>query len=341
MPRNLLGLAVLLVSTAAAQRIEIRQAPPLSMPGDVDSNSPAFWIRGRFHLLNSTGNGPMLSRGWNQFRLGAPQMSHIVRLRPWPAWIEAVWVDPTGVSLGWYHQEQEYLCGAQRPALPQIGAAISYDGGNTFHDVGIVLASAERADCRSKNGYFAGGHGDFTVVLDRNREYFYFFFGNYGGPVETQGVAVGRMAYGDRFQPAGKVRKFDGEGWNQPGVGGRVEPIFPAAVSWQLENTDSFWGPSVHWNTYLEKWVMLLNRSCCSPGWPQEGIYAAFSADLKGWSKPTKILSDTGWYPQVLGLGPGETDSVAGRIARLYIYGRSSWHIVFRKGNTAEPASPE
>ena len=35
--------------------------------------------------------------------------------------------------------------------------------------------------------YFSGGHGDFSVVLDREQKFFYFLFTNYGGPVETQG----------------------------------------------------------------------------------------------------------------------------------------------------------
>lgn len=100
------------------------------------------------------------------------------------------------------------------------------------------------------------------------------------------------------------------------------------------ENTDSFWGPSVHWNTHLEAYVVLMNRSCCTTGFPQEGIYAAFNSDLSkptGWTKPKKILGDVGWYPQVLGLGAGETDSVAGKEARLYVNGQSRWKVTFRK----------
>jgi len=44
-----------------------------------------------------------------------------------------------------------------------------------------------------------------------------------------------------------------------------------------------------------------------------------------------RILKDTGWYPQVLGIGPEGTDSLAGHVARLYIYGHSRWEIVFKK----------
>ena len=324
-----------------AQKVWVRNVPEMAMPSQVDSNSPAFWRNGELYLFNSTGNGPILSKGADQFSLGTAQQASISRQRPWPAWIEAVWVDDTGAILAWYHQEHENLCGAQRPAQPHIGAAISYDEGRTFFDYGVVLSSPVAPDCSSRNGYFSGGHGDFSVVLDRESKYFYFIFGNYGGPAETQGVAIARMAYEDRFHPVNSVRKYSGGSWDEPGAGGQVSPILPATVSWQAEDTDSFWGPAIHWNKYLRTFVMLLNRSCCSSGFPQRGIYISYNQDLSnpdGWTKPRRILSDAGWYPQVLGVKPGETDTVAGRVARLYIYGRSRWELVFRRDDELEPA---
>ncbi|HYP09508.1 MAG TPA: hypothetical protein VER03_25005, partial [Bryobacteraceae bacterium] len=263
-----IALAVLIPTLACAQRIQVREASRVLMPGEVDSNSAAFWQDGRLHLINSTGNGPLLSSGADQFQLGNASMSKIVRAQSsWPTWIEAIWVDPSGTILAWYHQEHEYVCnGKQRPNVPHIGALLSYDGGRTFFDQGTILSSPERPDCSSKNGYFAGGHGDFSVALDRDQQYFYFLFSNYAGPVETQGVVTARMAFADRFKPAGTVWKFHDGDWKQPGVGGRVTPIFPASVSWQREDADAFWGPSVHWNTHLNTFVALLNRSCCSPG---------------------------------------------------------------------------
>jgi hypothetical protein len=108
----------------------------------------------------------------------------------------------------------------------------------------------------------------------------------------------------------------------------------PASVAWENANADSYWGPSVHWNTYLNKWVTLLNRSCCSPGWPAEGIYVSFNTSLSdpaGWTRPVKILDGGGWYPQVIGRAPEGTDRLAGSTARLYLYGVSNWEIVFGK----------
>jgi hypothetical protein len=310
------------------------------MPAPVDSNSPAYWKNGLFHLLNSTGAGPAESGGGDQFRLGPPQKVVVHRIKPWPLWIESVWVDPTGVILAWYHTEHFGVCPGSNLSVPQIGAAISYDDGLSYQDMGAIITSPFSPDCSSRNGYFAGGEGDVSVILDRERNYFYFFFGSYAGPLENQGVAVARMPYWSRFNPVGAVMKYYDGGWISPGVGGLVTPIFPAKASWMAADTDSFWGPAVHYNTYLGSYVMLLNRSCCSPGFPQTHIYVSFNpdpSDPKSWTDTKPILRDTGWYPQVLGLGPHDTDRSAGRVARLYIYGHSRWEIVFEKPQATAP----
>ena len=136
---------------------------------------------------------------------------------------------------------------------PRIGAVRSRDNGATWEDLGFVLTAPDGSlDCQALNGYFAGGHGDFSVALDAAREWLYIFFGNYAGDVSGQGVAVARMKWADRRAPAGKVWKRHAGGWTEPGIGGRVTPIFRARTAWQARDTDAFWGPSVHWNTYLD-----------------------------------------------------------------------------------------
>ena len=198
---------------------------------------------------------------------------------------------------------------------------VSSDGGKNFRDLGIVLESGDPVNCSAENGFFGGGHGDFSVILDRERKHFYFLFGNYGGPWWNQGVAMARMAFEDRAQPQGAVFKYANGAWSEPGIGGAVTPILPPRVGWNFADTDAFWGPAIHWNTAIERYVVLLNRSCCEKGWPQEGIYVMFGSDLSNpatWTYPQKILDKSeigagaGFYPQVFGTGEGETDS-AGR----------------------------
>ena len=114
----------------------------------------------------------------------------------------------------WYHQEQHGVCAGQGLAVPRIGAAVSFDYGKAFQDLGIVLATGA-VDCTAANSYFAGGNGDFSVVLDPSGQYFYFPFSNYGGLPDQQGVAVARLAFADRYNPSGHAWKyFEGDGHN-------------------------------------------------------------------------------------------------------------------------------
>jgi hypothetical protein len=324
----------LLVGAGLAQHAELRPASALPFPAPTDSNSPAFRTGQGLVVFNSTGMGPMRSAGPSQLHLGSPEPVVLGPSTHRPYWIESTWVDQDGTVFAWYHHEPPGVCGTQHLTAPEIGALVSHDGGLTFLDLGIVLASGYPVNCFAQNGYFAGGHGDFTVLPGRQRGYFYFLFSNYGGPAGTQGIAVARMPFDRRNSPFGAVQKYYNGAWTEPGVGGKLTPIFPAVVAWELPGTDALWGPSVHWNSYLNMFVMLLNRSCCSPGWPQEGVYVSFNKSLSnpnGWSQPERIMQGGAWYPQVIGRAPDGTDSLAGRQARFYMNGASYYEIFFNK----------
>jgi hypothetical protein len=245
-----------------------------------------------------------------------------------PLWIEATWRAPDGTLYAWYHHEQFLNCEALPLSMPVIGALRSDDDGLTFHDLGLVLTPGGDVDCEAQNGYFGGGHGDFTVIADRRGEYLYFVFSNYSGDRASQGVALARMAVADRDNPVGAVYKYFSGAWESQGLGGEVSPIYAASVSWSAAETDALWGPSVHWNEYLEKFVLMMNHACCAPGWPQEGVYVAFAPDLaqpETWTQPVKLLDGVGWYPMVV----GATDKLAGQTARLFTGSVSDWEIEF------------
>ena len=340
----LAGSAVAGTVQAAAQTATLRPAPETKLPATADSNSPAHWAGGAIYVFNSW-NHPSQSGGPDQFRLGAPKPIRFVPDDPAMGnrWIEATWPDEDGTLYGWYHNEPKGLCPGSEArtkyglTAPRIGAVRSRDNGATWDELGLVLtAPPATLDCTAENGYFAGGHGDFSVMRDRSGEWLYFFFGNYAGDPATQGVAVARMRWTDRAAPVGRVWKRYAGAWAEPGVGGRTTPILPVRSAWQRRDTDAFWGPSVHWNTHLQRYVMLLNRSCCAPEWPQDGIYISFAAELAStdaWSTPRLLHKGGDWYPQVIGLDTAkrETDKLAGRVARFYMHGRSVHEIVFER----------
>ncbi len=330
-----IGLLFCVPWLGLAQSIAVLPAPTVTMPAKiVDGNSPGVWIDGDLKIFTSTGN-PLAMKGQGLFNLSMDLSPFVNPNRHYPIWIEAVWRDDDGTLYGWYHHEPGGICGGKLSA-PKIGAVVSTDNGETFHDLGIVLESGDPINCAAQNGFFAGGHGDFSVILDRNREYFYFLFTNYGGDPETQGISMARMAFDSRHEPVGAVYKLSREGWTEPGLGGAVAPILPATVPWERSNADSFWGPAIHWNSEIERYIVVMNRACCDRNWPQEGIYAMFGEELANpgtWTAPTRILAASqigfapGYYPQVFGVAPGETDSLASQLPRLFIKGTSKWQL--------------
>jgi len=323
--------ALLALPVHAQIGLEVKPVEPLSLPMLVDSNSPTFWWTGELRVFSSAGT-PLIHTLDADLNLIRTEEVAIDSHKHFPMWIESVWNDGSGTLYAWYHHEQINLCPNSTLNVPQIGALISHDGGKSFHDLGIVASSGETVDCSAENGYFAGGHGDFSVAVDQQREYVYFLFGAYGGDVSQQGIATARMHIAALNNPVGAVWKYHAGSWGEPGIGGKVTPVFPASVAWQHPETDAMWGPSIHWNTYLQAYVVLLNRSCCSPDWPQEGVYLSLNADLSdpsGWVAPVKIIDGGEWYPWVMGAGHGETSSEAGQSMRLFLRDTSEWELWF------------
>lgn len=339
--------------------VVVRPAPEVRFPGIaqqshpegtviVDCNSPAHWDGDTLYMFYSGGH-PHRSHGSDFLHLGASTRSSLDNQAAWdhsqqgPRWAEATYKAPGGKLYMWYHNEPHPSCGQQHLTAPRIGAAVSTDNGLHFTDLGLILeAPPDSLACDTPNKYFTGGNGDFCVNVDREHRYVYFFISTYNCDVAEQGVAVARMACADLDAPAGKVWKWYQGKWQDPGRGGHVSPIFPG--DWHKNDANAFWGPSVHWNHYLNQWVMLLNRAQ-DKDWAQEGIYISFNPDIanpNGWSPARKILDRAElhvelslgpiqWYPQVIGLDATkrETDKLAGQRARLFVAGMSRYELEF------------
>lgn len=355
-----------LAATAVSAQEAIRSGPPtatllhadsIRLTGEVDSNSPVVWdrVNGEWKVVvfTSMAGQPRRAVGRSILDLGR---ARAVEVEPWPAggvWMEAIIPDEGGTWYGFYHLERvpTETCPATEKVAPQIGAARSSDRGVTWTDLGIVVdAPRGTYECDTSNHYFVGGVGDLSAILDPHYRDVYLYYSQYGRELAQQGVAVARLAWADRDAPVGKVTIWNDGAWLPPvrvdseradddeQRGPRFEypiatPIFPTGDSWHDDHAaDAFWGPSLHWNSYLHQYVMLLNRAK-DANYGQEGIYVSFNPridDATGWSPPVRILEGGAWYPQVIGITPGlGTDRASGRLARFFMGGRSDHVIQF------------
>jgi hypothetical protein len=343
----------------ALPRALLTPAPTIVLPGLVDSNSPVMWDfeggqRTMFVMTSSDGI-PRIASGSSLERLGAAAEMSITPHPGHGVWMESVVFDEVATWYGFYHNEWPATrCGRDDRMVSRIGAAASTDRGRTWRDLGPIIQARQSATaCDSTNRYIIGGVGDLSVMLDSDKHYLYFFYSQYQSQPQSQGVAVARMQWADRDRPSGRLELWRDGIWEPdagrreslPGIPGsmrrRVEWTYPAATplvapayAWHDadDRVDAFWGPSVHWNTALERYVMLLNRAK-DESYGQEGIYVSYAPrldDPRLWSAPVKIFNGGKWYPQIIGAVAAEgTDKQAGASARFFMSGRSESTITF------------
>lgn len=355
---------VVLGATAELQvvrlpRAALTPAPAVHLPGSVDSNSPAMWDidagQRTLFVMTSAEGVPSIASGAAIDRMGA---ASAVAISPHPGhgvWMEAIVFDEVDTWYGFYHNEWPATrCGRDDRMVSRIGAARSSDRGRTWQDLGPVIQAPQSATaCQSGNRYIIGGVGDLSVMLDAQKHYLYIFYSQYQQQAAAQGVAVARMQWADRDRPAGRLELWRDGIW-EPDAGRRefqqtvpgsmrrrLEWTYPAATplvaptqAWHDADhrVDAFWGPSVHWNTAVKQYVMLLNRAK-DENYAQEGIYVSYAPRLDDpslWTTPLKLLNGGRWYPQVVGTEAGRgTDKEAGASARFFMSGRSDWVITF------------
>jgi hypothetical protein len=373
-------------SEAELPRFAVRNAPFIQMPGvevpersllhEVDSNSPLHWDGDTLYLFNNYSH-PWRTHGPDLEHLADRTYVHLGEVNDrMPMWIEATWKDGDGTLYGAYYFEPHTICSSNDhlPTAPRIGWARSRDNGLNWEDLGFVIEANPCAiKCDTRSEWNAGGTGDFVFLPDRDKRFFYFYGTSYDPDFAQQGIFVARFPYADRASPSGKAMKWRDGGWTEPGLWGRLTPVFPAERDYHKKNGAMFWGPSIHWNTYLGLFVMILNHAKDTK-LTNDGIFVSFNRDIgdpDGWSRPQllldrdaileattvgevkdgrmvvptgvyygelrgsksgRVIADTissGWYPQIIGMGKGETDKLSGRTGRIFLTGMSRLDVTF------------
>jgi len=293
----------------ALPTVDLRPAPLIQMPGvevpernflhEADSNNPLHWDGEVLYLFNNFGHpwrtsGPDIEHLGNRINVDLGHQNNKMHL-----WIESTWKDDDGTLYGAYHYEPDTICFSNSHILtaPRIGWIRSSNNGASWEDLGFILSADPcRINCLTKSPWDSGGTGDFVFFLDRNKEYFYFYGTSYDPDFAEQGVFAARLAYAHRDKPAGKVMKWHNGAWSEPGIWGHLTPVFPADRDYHKLDGSMFWGPAIHWNTYLQTYVMVLNHAI-DTRLTQDGIYISYNRDVgdpNGWSKPRMILNREG-----------------------------------------------
>ena len=294
---------------SALPSVLLREAPLIQMPGvevpersldhEADSNNPLHWDGDTLYLFNNAGHpwrtsGPDIEHLGGRISVDVGNQNNKLNV-----WIESTWKDDDGTLYGAYHYEPDTICFSNQHILtaPRIGWIRSRDNGATWEDLGfIIYADPCAINCQTSSPWDSGGTGDFVFFLDRQKESFYFYGTSYDPRFEEQGVFVARMRYADRNNPSGKVKKWYNGGWTEPGLGGHVTPVFPAQRDYHKPDGCMFWGPCIHWNAYLNMYVMVLNHAIDTK-LNEDGIYITYNRDVgdpRGWSEPQMILDRPG-----------------------------------------------
>ena len=116
-------------------------------------------------------------------------------------------------------------------------------------------------------------------------------------------------------------------------------------MPWNDYRTDAFWGPSIHWNTHLQCYVMLVARTLPEPRLESGGnlhLLRQGSGQPQELERTEKVARPE-WYPQVLGtdVAARETDKLCGRHARLFLHGTSREEIYFLRDGEDIPRNAE
>lgn len=213
------------------------------------------------------------------------------------SWIIGIRRLESGKLVGFFHAESWWS--NDGTAFKSIGVTYSSDNGLTWEPGKRILAPSYP---KPQEPAWVG-LGDGCVVWNAKRQQYICYYQE----VEAGGLCM--AASSDPEGAAGTWKKWDGkdftlEGCNQETqIGGR--PVL-------IENLNSVCGssPSVMWNDYLQKWVMVYTK------WGGD-IYMSLSTDGIDWSIPIQILTEPikPLYPNLVS---EDGDVVGGKTIRLY-----------------------
>ena len=207
------------------------------------------------------------------------------------SWLMSVHRTSGNELIGFYHAEDHWYPHTDNDiAWKSIGVTHSFDNGASWQTGAQIITSDQPKPLAPS----WGGSGDNSVIWDWKNDRWVCFFQE-----SSLRLAISESHQGE----PGSWYKWNNGVFTEPGLGGMSDalPGLPHGAN-----------PSVHWNTYLKKWVMVY------AGWNPANILITASDDLVHWEQVRTVASSSvggrAWYVTII----GEDDNLAGQSAQLY-----------------------
>ena len=311
--RNLIPFVLLLlccVTSAKAQQFSLgepRLVPQPSPPFATYHFSPdghiSYFKSGDQYQMYWPGNPSYRTTGPNLFEMSD---TRAVLLRGdkgsfdnGGAWLYSVFPQGNNHLIGFYHGEDQEFAGDPSShfiAWKSIALATSDDNGLTWKKQGQIIRTSNTKP--SKPTW--GGNGDFCVVWDKSNKRWVCYY--------QEGFLCMAVSSDPEGKP-GTWKKYFLGSFSQPGLGGRNSPI-PDLFPFPGGN------PSVHYNTFLKKWVMVWETWDSVAPHPNS-IWISTSEDMLHWSPPKVLLAAQGEERLIFPTIIGDSDVQAGQKAWL------------------------
>ena len=261
------------------------------------------------HSLRQTSDSPWLEENVNalsaEMEVFGKDLEPVDGFYDGGAWFIGVHKLPDGRLAGFFHAESHWA--GSNSAYKSIGVTYSRDNGLTWEKGSRILAGTDPKPENPAGQGVSYGLGDGCVVWNEALGAWICYYSGYCNDPGNYMITMARST--DPAGAAGTWKKWDGEDFTIEGCNQQSQL---GGENFKIANLDAYAGgnPSVMWNHYLNKWVMVFHS------WSQR-ICLSTSSDGIVWEAPKSLDlgEEKAMYPNLIS---EEGDLTGGQAVRLY-----------------------